>query len=350
MPKIYKGGIVGCGTGGGIHWNAYRTSERFELVAICDLLDDALEKRSEGMPDLRTYHDYREMLEKEDLDFLSVATLPPTHDIMVCAGVEAGVKAIMCEKPIGWSSYAGRRILDTCEKAGVPLMVTHQARYLPHTRELRERILGGEIGEPYLCEMRINEWDLINAGIHMINLIAYILGDPEVAHVMGQMDVSTKVVRDGMQVETVGVTHFEYTNGIRCVMETGFVDFPENRPHQITFYGSKGRLDFGLWQKHYTIVNDKHPFGLRVDPEHKPGDAKGGGGGHIMMAEKLIDQLESGERDYTNPRQGMAAMEVVYASYVSNSLGGRIGVPVAGGLEIDPESWAGLPAEGELPE
>jgi predicted dehydrogenase len=346
MPKIYKSAIVGCGVGGGIHWNAYRKSERFELAAICDPKDEALEKRSEGMPNLRKYHDYREMLEKEQLDFLSVATLPPTHDLIVSAGVEAGVKAVMCEKPIGHTSYAGRRIIETCEKAGVPLMVTHQARYLPHARELRERVRGGEIGAPFLCEMRINGWDLINAGVHMINLVAFILDDPEVAHAMGQMDVSTKVVRDGMQVETVGVTNFEYKTGVRCALETGEVQFPPNRPDMMTLYGSKGRIDFGLWPQNYTVVNGEHPDGLKVNAKPKPGDATGGGDGHVIMAEKLIGQLESGERDYSNPRQGLAALEIVFASYLSSSQGGRIAVPVADGLKIKSESWAGLPAGG----
>ena len=50
-------------------------------------------------------------------------------------------------------------------------------------------------------------------------------------------------------------------------------------------------------------------------------------------------------------RIGQAAIEVVFASYLSNCRGERVTVPVADNLRVNPSrAWAGLPVVGELPE
>lgn len=75
-----------------------------ELVAVCDLvpelLDDFKTTWADDLPDANTYTDYREMLANENLDILVVATSDNRHTDIVVDGTEAGVKGILCEKPL----------------------------------------------------------------------------------------------------------------------------------------------------------------------------------------------------------------------------------------------------------
>ena len=85
-----------------------------ELAAICDISPEALERFkaawSERWPETRLYADYREMLDREDLDVLTVATSDHRHAQIVIDGAESGVKGIFCEKPI--ATTLGRRGRD----------------------------------------------------------------------------------------------------------------------------------------------------------------------------------------------------------------------------------------------
>ena len=62
------------------------------------------------------YHDYREMLAKETLDIVCVATHPPLHPEMVIASAEAGAKGIFCEKPMALSIGECDAMIDACEQ------------------------------------------------------------------------------------------------------------------------------------------------------------------------------------------------------------------------------------------
>ena len=99
------------------HVGAYAAVPSTEVVAVCDLAPARLEEFrrswSARFPQARCYTDYREMLARERVDLLSVVTSDDRHAQIVVDAVEAGVRGILCEKPIATTLADADRIGDT---------------------------------------------------------------------------------------------------------------------------------------------------------------------------------------------------------------------------------------------
>src|SRR5690606_3704370 len=89
------------------HASAYAATPGIEVVAACDIDQAASETFRERWnyrwPGMHLYADYREMLQQEQIDFLSVVTPDHLHAEVILAAVEAGVRAIFAEKPLATS-------------------------------------------------------------------------------------------------------------------------------------------------------------------------------------------------------------------------------------------------------
>ena len=109
-----RAAVIGAGLGG-YHAYAYDRSRRYHLAAVCDIDPGVMPRfyeRSEvPAGSIGEYTDYRLMLEREHLDVVSVATPDHLHADAVCHASEAGVRGILCEKPLA-TTLAGRRPHD----------------------------------------------------------------------------------------------------------------------------------------------------------------------------------------------------------------------------------------------
>ena len=101
-PEAYRVGVVGCGLIARAHVRGYQEVGP-KLIAGADTSASQRARFRQEYPDVTMYVDYREMLEKEELDLVSVCTWPPFHEEMVVAAAEAGIKGIVCEKPMAVS-------------------------------------------------------------------------------------------------------------------------------------------------------------------------------------------------------------------------------------------------------
>src|SRR4030043_622379 len=88
------------------------------LRAVCDVdrghLASALEIAGPGVAG---YTDFREVLERPDIDIVHIATPPHWHALISCAAAEAG-KDIWCEKPLTRTIDEGRRLVETVARTG----------------------------------------------------------------------------------------------------------------------------------------------------------------------------------------------------------------------------------------
>ena len=100
---MYRVGVIGCRGIGNRHAQGAERLENAEVVAGCDLVpeqrDEFAAQFKATNPGLEMYDDYREMLEKAQLDIVTVATGDNRHADLVVAAAEAGAKGIFCEKP-----------------------------------------------------------------------------------------------------------------------------------------------------------------------------------------------------------------------------------------------------------
>ncbi len=244
--KKYRAGFIGCGGIATAHADGYRHVENaeVELIAGSDIHPEGEKaRRLAGEHGIRIYEDHREMLEREDLDLVSVCTWPRGHCEATIAAAESGAKGILCEKPMAVSLDEADRMIEACEKAGTVLAIGHAHRFSPQAVRARELIQAGEIGQVAMiwghCTL-----DLMNNGTHVIDLINYLNGDSPPRWVMGQIDRPHKIEgrrnHPDMPVEDMAIGRIGYGNGV-----VGFIELGERASQSFSFrvIGSDGVIE-----------------------------------------------------------------------------------------------------------
>ena len=192
-------GVIGVGGMGFGHAKTCLSSPAAELVAICDI-DRAVaeDRRAEAEADVPIYTDYREMIEKEELDAVALGTPHYLHAPMAIHAAESGLH-VLTEKPLAISVAKCDAMIEACDKAGVVLGVGHQRRWSGAMRGMGKVLRDGGLGRP----MRFfwstagvrnekyyasGEWRgtwaqegggaLINQYVHDMDAICYLLGAP----------------------------------------------------------------------------------------------------------------------------------------------------------------------------
>jgi predicted dehydrogenase len=148
-------GLIGCGwiveRG---HAPALQRAEGVEVVATADPAGDRALRLGHLFrlgPDA-CYTDYRALLERPDVEAVTVATPPATHREIVTLAAEAG-KHVLCEKPLATTLADADAMIEVCRHHGVILAVVHNYLYFPETIKARELIAQGAIGEVVTTEI-----------------------------------------------------------------------------------------------------------------------------------------------------------------------------------------------------
>jgi len=92
-----------------------------------------------------SYADYRELLDKEDVDAVMVATPDFSHAVITMAAIKKG-KHVYCEKPLTYSVYEARQVTEAARKARVATQLGNQGQAENTARMIQEYILDGAIG------------------------------------------------------------------------------------------------------------------------------------------------------------------------------------------------------------
>jgi len=148
--------LIGAGQVARGHAKSLQQVEEAKLIAISDV-NEARGKELAERYGAAYYKDYREMLQRDDVEVAMILTPPNLHPEMAEAAAEAG-KHIFCEKPIAATLEGADRVIRAAEKADVKLMVAFCRRFNPVFMEMKRRIVEGEIGEVYymLCKWETN--------------------------------------------------------------------------------------------------------------------------------------------------------------------------------------------------
>ena len=171
------------GYGHGLH-TAYKGLPGVEMVAVADPDDQGRRQGLEQTGAARGYADYREMLEKEELDVVSVC---PRHTIyhrdLVVDAANAGCH-IYCEKAFARDLEEADAMIEACERNNVRIAVSHQARYVEPFITVREMVRRGDLGQLRCIHGRGKEdsrgggEDLNVLGTHVLDIMRYLAGDP----------------------------------------------------------------------------------------------------------------------------------------------------------------------------
>ncbi len=140
----------------GTHLVALDGNPRIRLVAGSSR-DEGRRARFAERTGIPAYPDWREMIEKEALDLVSVATYTPAHREITVACARRGVRAIYCEKPMASRIADGEQMLRTCRESGALLIINHNRRFNPNYRRLRDLVAEGWIGGVDLGQHAVGE-------------------------------------------------------------------------------------------------------------------------------------------------------------------------------------------------
>ena len=116
--------LIGVGGMGSVHLGVYKSMKDIELVALCDVRPEQMEK----YPDIRHYTDFDDMLANEELDILDICLPTYLHADYSIKAMEKGIN-VLCEKPISLKREDVKRVYDAAEKNNVKFMIAHVVRF-----------------------------------------------------------------------------------------------------------------------------------------------------------------------------------------------------------------------------
>jgi predicted dehydrogenase len=149
-------GIIGAGIMGSIHASVLREHPAAAVTALSSRTEASAEKLAVECPSARVYPHAADLLSSSDVDLVVVATPDHLHGDFVQAAAEAG-KHVLVEKPFTTSTADADRALRAVRAAGVKAMTLFNHRWVPSYAQAKDRIAGGDIGNPVLGYARKND-------------------------------------------------------------------------------------------------------------------------------------------------------------------------------------------------
>jgi myo-inositol 2-dehydrogenase / D-chiro-inositol 1-dehydrogenase len=153
MGDGFRIGLVGAGRMGRTHLAAISESTEVIVTGVAEP-NPATRAAMAGVP---AYANLDELLAAGDIDAALIA-VPTDQHVAVLGEVVAAGLPVLCEKPCGLNVEQASRCASIAEEAGVVLQVAYWRRFVPELGELRDRILGGELGE--ILAVNSSQWDL----------------------------------------------------------------------------------------------------------------------------------------------------------------------------------------------
>ena len=351
----YRAAIVGLGgmgigpmptapahTGMGIEWDldsvaaslshssGFAVTPGVEVVAVCDLKEELftqfLANYGWKWPDAKFYADFDEMLAKENIDLLGVVTSDHQHARFVESAAAAGVRGILCEKPMATTIAEMDRMIEASERHGVAMTVDYLRRYRPHWNGARAHL--GE-GRPLGAVRRIianyggPRAMLFRNGSHLIDAaVWYAGGEPE--WVVGALDeehqeYGPRYAGDGGRdpaFDPGGSGLVQFDNGVRLFIN---ISKRTTAEFELDVYAEEGRLRIGnqaaqVWRQ------DPDIFPLTMAGRTLPTPMVQRTDTPAAVAD-LIQAIETGSQTASPPREARKSVAIILGMLQSQASG-----------------------------
>lgn len=318
MPT-YRAAIIGCGNISGRHARAYLDQGNVELVAACDINPQTLNKTCDELNIPGRYASHQDLFEHEaDVDLVSVCTYPKVHAEQTIAAANAGAKGVLCEKPMCLSLDEADAMIRACRRNNTRLVIAHRHRQSPNFNKARNLIAEGAIGEPRLVWSYLTSC-LVDNGTHIVDMMRYLLGDPEADWVMGQASRKRDTHYQGSPAEESSMGLAAFKTGTRAFLEMG--EKTQTDGFRFRVLGSEGTLEAALDE---VILADKNGVArFREEPR----------AGFFEQTGEMIAWMEGGPEHRSSAEKGRAATELLVAMHESARIGELIELPLKIGYD-----------------
>lgn len=344
-----KYALIGCGRISTNHMKA-AVNNHLEIVGVCDILPEKMEEileKHELKEDasIHRYTNYKELLEKEMPDLVSIATESGNHAEIALYCIDKGVHVII-EKPMAMSIDDANKIIELSEKKNVKVSACHQNRFNIAVQELRRAIESGRFGKISHGSIHVR-WNrnhgyydqaswrgtwaedggaLMNQCIHGIDLLRWMMGD-EVEEVYG---TTRQQFHDYLEAEDVGMAVVKFKNGAIGTIEGTTNVYPKNLEETLYIFGENGTVKIGgtstnnidVWDFADETEEDAKNKGLEEATSNVYGN------GHTSLFADVMDAIENDRKPYVDAVAGRNALEMILSIYKSQKTGQPVKLPL----------------------
>jgi predicted dehydrogenase len=142
--KRFRAGVIGVGFIGAVHIEQLRRLGDVEVAALVKTANPREKAEALNVP--AAYSDYREMIDRENLDVVHICTPNSTHFEMAMYALEKGVH-VVCEKPMTCTVAEAEELNLRAREKGLVNAINFNCRFYPMVYQIREMAKAGELGD-----------------------------------------------------------------------------------------------------------------------------------------------------------------------------------------------------------
>ncbi len=195
-------GVIGTGLIADFaHLPAYRQLGA-EIVAVADVVESRAQTMAHKYGVSQAYGDYRRLLERTDIEAVSITVPNYLHAAMTVEALAAG-KHVLVEKPMAMNVAEAERMQEAAQRAHRTLMVGFSSRFRPDVQKLKRLVVAGDLGDLYFASTGYlrrrgypKGWftvaaesgggPVVDIGIHVLDMARYLAGGPEPISVVAE--------------------------------------------------------------------------------------------------------------------------------------------------------------------
>lgn len=273
MAEKIKVGVIGTGGISNEHIRAYLRNEHVELYALCDIKEERVKSMAQkyGVPAERAFTDMADLLALPEIDAVSVCTWNSAHAPCTIAALKAG-KYVLCEKPMALNANEALEMQQAAERAGKLLQIGFVRRFGNDCATVKDFIDAGDFGALYYAratylrrngcpggwfgdQSRSGGGPLIDLGVHVIDLVRFLMGNPKPVSVYGATfqklfnrpqikkqggyAAADQSDHDPFDVEDLATAMIRFDNGAVLQVEAAFSLNTEKDSGAIELFGTK---------------------------------------------------------------------------------------------------------------
>ncbi|MDD6074676.1 MAG: Gfo/Idh/MocA family oxidoreductase [Clostridium sp.] len=342
MSKIkeLKIGIVGCGIISYYHARAIQETKGAFFAGCCSHSLSSAQALTEAFP-APVYSSYEQMLSQEYIDAVAICTPSGNHAEQILAALDAG-KHVIVEKPMCLSLEDADKIIEKADQTGLTVCVISQSRFSDAAREIKRAIDAGAFGKMVSASLMMRYYRsqeyyeqagwrgtitgdgggiLMNQGIHGIDLLCYLMGQP--ADACGYAKTQLRSI----EVEDTAAAAVLFENGAVATIDATVCSQPAFSK-KIILCGEYGTVQ--LEDDTITLWSLPYPCHLPV------GTADGNSGAddprgitcdnHIREYHDFVTAIQTGRRVLIDAREGRIPLSLIHAIYESSRTGQKIAI------------------------
>lgn len=307
------------------HAGWYSALPQTSLVAGVDCDPDRLDTfgRDWGIDSNHLYTDYRQMLETERPDIVSVCAYVADRCAMAKHALECGARGLWLEKAVSTSLTEGYELLESINRYKAHAVVDQPRRADARYRAVRRIIQSGELGKLISIQVSFSG-QLIHTGIHAFDVLRFWCKEPE--WIMGWLDPGE--VKAGDQAKE------ESPHALQDQGGTALIHYPDN----VDVFISALRRDYYIFQFDLQFQKGRIALGNDIEEVLLPGPSKNYQGyeelfsasphllqetpGRLPLPD-LLHAMGTGEGPLMSLSHSLEAMRLAAAVFQSDSAGGK---------------------------